>query len=160
MRDWDDVINGRVTIETAMSEALRLIGSDVEVDDVLDCWFESDFAVRPTAIELANRAADRGCRVVLATNQEHRRAAFLRERLGALFTIDDVIYSADLGHQKHEPAFFELATERLGTDPSDVVFVDDVLHNVEQAHAAGWHAVHAPPGRVWEPAVADLLGLG
>jgi len=159
MREWDDVVNGRVAIEAAMGSALMSIGSDVEVEDVLDCWFESDFAVRPSAVDLANRAAESGCRVVLATNQEHRRAAYLRTHLGAMFPIDDVIYSADLGHQKHESDFFELATRRLGGDPSDVVFVDDVLHNVDQASAAGWRAVHAPPGEKWEPTVADLLGL-
>jgi FMN phosphatase YigB (HAD superfamily) len=90
-----------------------------------------------------------GCRVVLATNQEHRRAAFLRERLGALMPIDDVLYSADLGSQKHEAAFFERASERLGLGAGrrgDVVFVDDLEHNVDQARAAGWCAVHAPPG--------------
>ena len=45
---------------------------------------------------------------------EHRRASFLRERLGAMMPIDDVLYSADLGVQKHEAAFFELASARLG----------------------------------------------
>jgi putative hydrolase of the HAD superfamily len=69
------------------------------------------------------------------------------------------IYSADLGHQKHEAAFFQLATQRLGGDPTDVVFVDDLLHNVEQASSAGWRAVHALPGETWEPTVAEILGL-
>jgi putative hydrolase of the HAD superfamily len=159
MRTWDDVLDGRMMIEVALGEALQRIGADVGVDDVLDCWFEADFSVRPSAIELANQAASQSCRVVLATNQERRRATFLRERLGALFPIDDVVYSADIGHQKHKPEFFELATQRLGADPSDIVFVDDVAHNVDQASAAGWRAVHAAPDALWELDVAALLGL-
>ncbi len=158
-QDWDDVINGRLMIEVAMGDALARIGSDAGVEEVLECWFESDFVVRPTAIDLAKRVTRQGGRVVLATNQEHRRAAFLGDRLGAMFPIDDVIYSAELGHQKHEPEFFRLATRRLDSDPGDILFVDDVLHNVEQAAGAGWRAVHAPPGVAWEPVVADRLGL-
>ncbi len=158
MRGWDDVINGRRSIEGALDEALRRIGTDVGVEDVLDCWFEADLAVVPATVALANRAADHGCRVVLATNQEHRRAAFLTERLGALFPIDDMIHSAAIGHQKHEPEFFALATDRLGADPADVVFVDDLIHNVDQAVVAGWRGVHAAtPDGDWLTQVSALL---
>ncbi len=79
--------------------------------------------------------------------------------------IDDVLYSADLGVQKHEAVFFELASARLGLDAGqrgDVVFVDDVDHNVQQARRAGWQAVHAEPGvppTDWISEVERLLGL-
>ena len=82
-----------------------------------------------------------------------------------MMPIDDVLYSADLGVQKHEAAFFELASARLGvaTDQrDDVVFVDDAAHNVDQARGAGWRAVHAAPGEpvdVWIAEVDRLLGL-
>jgi hypothetical protein len=36
---------------------------------------------------------------VLATNQEHRRADYLRRRIGAAVPLDRVIYSADVGYQ-------------------------------------------------------------
>ena len=82
-----------------------------------------------------------------------------------MMPIDDVLYSADLGVQKHEPAFFELASARLGvaTDQrDDVVFVDDAAHNVDQARAAGWRAVHADPNApasAWITEVDRLLAL-
>ena len=102
--------------------------------------------------------------MVLATNQEHRRAAFLRRRLGADIELSDVIYSADLGCQKHDPTFFELASERLHLARdrrSSVLFVDDVEHNVDAARAAGWQAIHAPPGGGWIDEVeATLAGAG
>lgn len=165
MRSWDDVVNGRRAVEEAVAEALAVLGSDAAVEDFLRVWFEADFVPVDEAIALAGRAGDAGCRVVLATNQEHRRAAFLRERLGALMPIDDVVYSADLGVQKHEAVFFELASERLGLHADqrrDAVFVDDVAHNVEQASSAGWRAVHAVPGAPasdWITAVERLLEL-
>ncbi len=165
MRSWDDVVNGRRPVEAAVAEALAGLDADVEVEDFLAVWFVADFVPIDAAIDLARRAGDAGCRVVLATNQEHRRAAFLREHLGSVMPIDDVLYSADLGAQKHEAVFFELASERLGLDGGqrgDVVFVDDVDHNVEQARRAGWQAVHAEPGvppTAWICDVERLLEL-
>jgi len=159
-KSWDDVVNGRRSVESGVEEALSVIGADVAVEDFLTVWFEADFVPIDGAIALAGRAHGAGCRVVLATNQEHRRAGFLRERLGAMMTIDDVLYSADLGVQKHQAAFFELASARLGLGAeqlNDVVFVDDVEHNVMQARAAGWQAVHAAPGADWIPEAERLL---
>jgi putative hydrolase of the HAD superfamily len=157
---WEDIVNGRRRIEDALSEALELIGSEVDCEAVLSCWFETDFVPVDAVIALANFAAECGIPVVLATNQEHRRAAFLRERLGKLFPIHDVIYSAELGYQKHEKAFFEGASRRLGfrTDELDgACFVDDLLLNVETALAAGWTGVHADAGGEWRRTVELLI---
>lgn len=162
MRSWDDVVNGRIDIESALGAALDQLGSTVPIEDVLSCWFDADFVPFDHAVDVARRAATAGCRVVLATNQEHRRAAYLNEQLGALVPLDDVIYSADLGVQKHDARFFELASRRLGVDPSDrssIIFVDDVEHNVEQARAAGWRADHAAPDADWISRVEQALGL-
>lgn len=165
MESWDDVVNGRRLVEDGVGAALADLGANVDVEEFLRVWFEADFAPIDEAIELARRAGDSGCSVVLATNQEHRRAAFLRERLGAMMPIDDVLYSADLGVQKHEEEFFELASARLGLarhQRNDVVFVDDAAHNVDQARAAGWRAVHAEPGApvgAWIAEVDRLLDL-
>lgn len=159
-RTWDDVINGRRPIAAALAESLAEIGTDVDVEDVLACWFEADFVVIDASVALARQATAAGCAVVLATNQEHRRAAFLRERLP--LELDDVLYSADLSVQKHHAEFFELASTRLGVPDerrSDIVFVDDVEHNVLQARAAGWRAIHAAPGADWIPAAGRALGL-
>jgi putative hydrolase of the HAD superfamily len=162
MRSWDDVINGRRGIEPALAAALDEIGATVSVDDVLSCWFDADFVPFDDAIDLVRRAAADGWCVVLATNQEHRRAAYLGERLGALVPLDDVIYSADLGVQKHDARFFELASQRCGVDPlhrSWIVFVDDVEANVDQARCAGWTSFHAAPGAGWIGEVDVALGL-
>jgi putative hydrolase of the HAD superfamily len=99
---------------------------------------------------------------VLATNQEHRRAAYLHGRIGAAFPVDRVIYSAEVGYQKHDPRFFEIASDMLDIGPRDrsnIVFVDDVMQNVHVARSSGWRAVHAAPGRSWHNDVAALLEL-
>ena len=159
---WDDVVNGRRTIEDGLGEALARIGTTVDTESVLSCWFDADYVPIGETFDLAQRAAAAGCRVVLATNQEHRRAAYLHRRIGATVPLDGVMYSADVGYQKHDPRFFEIASERLGVNReqrSSVVFVDDVLNNVEVARSSGWRAVHASADQPWRHEVAELLEL-
>ncbi len=42
MRSWDDVVNGRRPVETAVADALAEIGADVEMEDFLTVWFGAD----------------------------------------------------------------------------------------------------------------------
>ena len=162
MTAWDDVVNGRRPIESAVAAALDVIGSTATVEDVLGCWFEADYVPFDAAIGFAQRAAASGTRVVLVTNQEHRRARFLTERLSAAFKLDGIVYSADVGAQKHEAKFFDVASERLGIPldrRADVVFVDDTIDNVRQAKASGWTAIHADPGGAWIGEAERVLGI-
>ncbi|HAP75252.1 MAG TPA: haloacid dehalogenase [Acidimicrobiaceae bacterium] len=161
-RSWTDIVIGRRSVEHGLAEALAQIGTTADVESVLDCWFDADYVPIADTFELAQRAAQAGCRVVLATNQEHRRAAYLHRRIGASFPIDRVIYSADIGYQKHDPTFFEIASDLLGVDQRDrsnIVFVDDAAQNVDVARSAGWRAVHAASGQPWHNEVANLLEL-
>ncbi|GAA1919459.1 HAD-IA family hydrolase [Nocardioides hwasunensis] len=54
---------------------------------------------------------------------------------------DDLVYSHEVGLRKPDPAAYDLATHRLGVEPAEVVFLDDVEANVTAARAFGWHAV-------------------
>jgi len=161
-KSWDEVLHGQRSIEECLSEALARIGTTVDVESVLSCWFDADYVPIQETFDLARRASQAECRVVLATNQEHRRAEYLRRRIGAAVTLDHIFYSADIGYPKHDRRFFEAASQRLGLTADQlpsVVFVDDGAKNVEVARSFGWRAVHATVDRAWRQEVTELLGL-
>jgi len=54
---------------------------------------------------------------------------------------DDIVYSHEVGLAKPDRAVYDLSAARLGVEPAQIVFLDDVPGNVEAARAAGWHAV-------------------
>ena len=54
---------------------------------------------------------------------------------------DEMIISAEVGLIKPDPRIYELATQRLGVQPFEAVFVDDVRENVEGAQKVGVHAI-------------------
>jgi putative hydrolase of the HAD superfamily len=67
------------------------------------------------------------------------------ELVGALF--DAVVISGEVGLHKPQPEIFLLAAERLGVEPADCVFVDDLRENVNGAEAVGMTAIlHRDPG--------------
>ena len=73
-------------------------------------------------------------RVFAATNQEHHRAAYLRDQAGLGAHFDEIIYSAALGVCKPDRVFFTTAQARMGvTAAQSILFVDDSAANVDGA---------------------------
>jgi epoxide hydrolase-like predicted phosphatase len=72
---------------------------------------------------------------------------------------DAAIISGEVGLHKPQPEIYELACERLGAEPSDCVFVDDLRENVAGAEAVGMAGVlHRDPGETI-PRLEELLGV-
>jgi epoxide hydrolase-like predicted phosphatase len=55
---------------------------------------------------------------------------------------DHMIISAEVGMMKPDVRIYQLAVDRLGVAPSEAVFIDDFMHNVDGARLAGLQAVH------------------
>lgn len=54
---------------------------------------------------------------------------------------DAVVISGEVGLHKPQPEIFLLTTERLGVEPSECVFVDDLRENCAGAEAVGMTAI-------------------
>jgi epoxide hydrolase-like predicted phosphatase len=55
--------------------------------------------------------------------------------------VDFIIYSHEVGFAKPDPRIYALTSERLGVQPQEIVFLDDVERNVVAAAAYGFHAI-------------------
>lgn len=55
--------------------------------------------------------------------------------------VDQMIISAEVGLAKPDARIFHLACERIGIAPTEAIFIDDVLENIESARAIGMHGV-------------------
>jgi putative hydrolase of the HAD superfamily len=72
--------------------------------------------------------------------------------------VDVLVYSHEVGLAKPDPAIFRLVCERLGVEPSEAVFVDDLPENVGAAADLGLHAVLHESTEQTIAAVDTLLG--
>jgi len=150
---WADIVTGREPIEPRLSAVLAKIAPHLEMETLLQYWFENDSRLDERLLEDLAELRNSGVALHLATNQEHRRAAWLMNEHGLARHFDDIFYSAKLGHNKPSQDFFRLATEAAGALPEDIGFIDDAPENVEGARQFGWNAVHWTAGMT----LSDIL---
>lgn len=159
---WKQIVTGQASVEDELQASLKLLGTTADVESVLTCWFEADYIPFEATFQLACQAVSAGHQVVLVTNQEHRRAHYLYQRINESIPVGQIFYSADIGFEKSDRQFFEVVTAKLGLSPdqrSSVVFVDDTYENIEVARSFGWRTVHATASESWHPEVKKLLAL-
>jgi epoxide hydrolase-like predicted phosphatase len=68
-----------------------------------------------------------------------RQTMRTRWNIDGLF--DELIISAEVGIMKPDPRIFHLAVEKLGVQPTEAVFIDDILINVQAAKQQGLSAI-------------------
>jgi putative hydrolase of the HAD superfamily len=76
-----------------------------------------------------------------------------QERYGFGDMCDLIIYSHEVGIKKPDRRIFDLACERLGIQPSEMIFLDDVEEAVAAARELGIHAIHF---KETSQAIADI----
>jgi putative hydrolase of the HAD superfamily len=72
---------------------------------------------------------------------------------------DVVLESSKLGVRKPEPAFYTLACDRLGVDPGECVFLDDLGVNLKPARELGMTTIKVGDPQVAIAELGALLGL-
>ena len=84
-------------------------------------------------------------------------AHYDRELLAELF--HDYVISAEVGLHKPKPEIYLLATKRMGVEPEESLFVDDLSENCEGAEAVGMTAIrHRAPEETLER-LTEMTGV-
>jgi putative hydrolase of the HAD superfamily len=107
-------------------------GRPVEAAGLLSRMF-AGFRKQQPMFDVVRRARQEGIRTALLSNSWGMD--YPREEWDDLF--DAVVISGEVGMRKPEPGIYRLVVERLGLEPNQCVFVDDLGTNVKGAVAAG-----------------------
>ena len=141
--EFMEVLRGRLDLYVALHEYFETKGLTDRLEEFVAYWFEKDSDIDRGVLAQADAWRQRtGGRVFAATNQEHHRIAYLRDRMGLGTHFDEIVYSAALGVCKPERVFYTNAQARMGvTVAQSILFVDDKTSNVDGARMAGWRAM-------------------
>jgi epoxide hydrolase-like predicted phosphatase len=127
---------GEMTVpdfETRLADALtERTGHEHVADGLLVRMFER-FEHAPDMAALVRRARVSGLRTGLLSNSWGND--YPRDGWDEMF--DVVVISGEVGMRKPEPQIFEHTLDLIGLDPHEVVFVDDLRHNIEAAVEVG-----------------------
>ena len=75
--------------------------------------------------------------VGIASSQEAHRANYMSTTLGYRHLFDHEFYSCDLGFVKPDKEYFRSVLNRLGLEPSTILFLDDNQQIVNSASECG-----------------------
>jgi putative hydrolase of the HAD superfamily len=140
---FKEILRGRLDLYVGLQAYLERRGVADRLEAFVSYWFEHDGTVDQAVLAAADAwRARTGGRVFAASNQEHHRAAYLRDHAGLGAHFDEIVYSAALGVCKPERVFFTNAQARMGvTVAQSILFVDDKAENVDGARMCGWRAM-------------------
>jgi putative hydrolase of the HAD superfamily len=115
---------------------VRRDGTPVPAEGLIERMF-AHFEHQPAMSALVRRVNERGIRTALLSNSWGN--TYPRDTWDGMF--DDIVISGEVGLRKPEPEIFQLAAQRLGLEPAECVFVDDMQLNVDGARAVGMTAI-------------------
>jgi epoxide hydrolase-like predicted phosphatase len=127
----------------------------VSAPDLIDRLFAGS-APDQQMLDAVLAARSAGVRTGLVSNSWGTRR-YDRTQLGDLF--DGVVISGDVGMRKPAPEIYRLGAERIGLEPQQCVFVDDLPFNLAPAQELGMATVHHVTAEQTVAELEQLLGV-
>lgn len=139
---WADGALGKCTEEDVRQGLIEIIGMNQEQADIFlhNLWEEYlgelnvEMAAYFSSLRPRYQTAILSNSFVGARSREQERYHFAD-------MTDLIIYSHEVGIAKPDRRVFELTCERLGVQPAEAIFLDDVEVCVNAARAYGMHAI-------------------
>jgi epoxide hydrolase-like predicted phosphatase len=136
LADLRELETGRIEeheFERRFAERLGL----EDAADLIDSMFRGMKPSEPM-VSAVRAARDSGIRTGLVSNS-WSTSHYDRDLLAQLFDI--AVISAEVGLHKPQPEIYLLASKRLGVEPEQCVFIDDLRENCDGAEAVGMTAI-------------------
>jgi putative hydrolase of the HAD superfamily len=126
-----------------------------ETEGLIDRLF-AGLEPEETMIEAVRAAREAGVRTGLISNSW---GMGIYDRGAPIDLFDASVISGEVGLHKPQPEIFLMACERLGVEPGESVFVDDLRENCAGAEAVGMTAVLHRESAKTVSRLEDLLGV-
>lgn len=140
--EFDDVIEGRVSLVNKLDAFLPTIGFRGSSLDFLTYWLTRDVSLNLPLLERIKRLRRSGdTRLFIATNQQHIRAFHLWSEVGLRHHFDEMFYAARFGVGKNSAHFYENVERLIGRQAQPPLFFDDSAKVIAAARQHGWEAV-------------------
>ena len=155
---WDDLERGFAKYRRLMDggyitidEMYDLIWADADIalsDDVRARILEEDYASfmedyrNMKTLDWMRSLKASGFKIGILTNMPPSMAPrFLKVFADFVALADAMVISGDVGMFKPQKRIYDLLQKRIGLEPDELCFIDDVESNCEGARKSGWHAV-------------------
>ena len=135
MEQGAEYLNERYGLGREQSEIME------GLENMLRDFYFYEVKAKPGAAELLKCLRGAGVKMVAATSSPREHIERALSRNGLLGFIDKLFTVAEVGVSKHDPEIYHLASEYMGTVPSETYVFEDSLYALETAAGAGYHTV-------------------
>ena len=140
--DWAAFDLGQIDADTLAARiALRTGLAEAEVLAVVDA-IPLHLAPVAGTVALIRRLKRAGHRLFYLSNMPAPYADHLDRSHDFIALFETGVYSARVNLMKPQPEIFELAAQRFGIAPVELLLIDDVERNVAAARSLGWQGMH------------------
>ena len=138
---WEAIERGRGDRQAWLAGAHRTLEERAgrSLPPLHEEWRAAQRPIEPN-LELA-RDLGGAYKLAILSNADLTLRGRLEREMNIHHLFDDIVCSAEVGMAKPEAGIYTLAAERLGLNPGECVFVDDLDANVEAARQVGMQAV-------------------
>ena len=148
--DWIDVMGRAPGHRDFHAQLERLIGKSLDraamsqqrYDDVTQVLAQQD--ALPGVIDWMDAAAERDLKLAVVSGSGGTWVVDHLTRMGLVDRFDTIVTSADTDKHKPQPEPFLCAAQRLGVAAESCVVLEDAIHGVTAAKAAGMIAIAVP----------------
>jgi HAD superfamily hydrolase (TIGR01509 family) len=140
--DWAEFDLGRVDAHAVAERIARRTGlAEADVRAIVQA-IPSHLAPQADTVALLGRLKAAGHRLFYLSNMPAPYADYLERSHPFFDWFDDGVFSARVQLMKPQPAIFREAAQRFGVAPAELLFIDDLAHNIDAARALGWQGLH------------------
>ena len=140
--DWGDFDRGTVEVPALVQRIAQRTGlAEAEVQRVVDA-VPHELQPQAETVALLRRLHAAGHPLFYLSNMPAPYADHLQAAHDFMALFGDGVFSARVHHNKPERAIFEVAAQRFGRAPGDLLFIDDHEPNILAARELGWRGIH------------------
>lgn len=155
--DWADFDRGTVSVPDLVQRIAQRTGmASADVQRIVD-GVPHELQPQPDTVAWLRQLQREGRALHFLSNMPLPYAQHLQDQHDFIGCFESGVFSGVEKLIKPEAAIYALAEERFGAPPSELVFLDDHLPNVQAAQARGWNALHFKNA---QQAQADMLRHG
>lgn len=146
---------GEITAEEQWAYVGQKLGLDAkEIPEVRDEFFGGDRLDNELVGFIRELKPDHY--TALLSNALDNLRWYLEEEWKITDAFHHIIISAEVGLMKPNPEIYRLTLERIGVEPAEAVFIDDLMANVRGARDIGMHSIQF---KSRAQTIAELEGL-
>src|ERR1700756_1114137 len=112
---------------------------------MIDAWFErfDEMIAGPIAgtVDILAELRQQEVPIYALSNWSAETFPFAQKRFEFLRWFQGIFLSAEVRLVKPDPRIFTRFCERFGLNPEQIIYIDDLQHNVEAARRIGMHAI-------------------